>query len=764
MDLNAIRERLLVLGGERDVVDDFLTRMDRDYFSRYSPEEVAEHVALAACLDRDHPIALKIAPRGARAFRITVVGFDYFSEFSILCGLLTSFGLNIQSGHVHTFSDRKDAPPRPAVPPHVPPRPGLPSGLSPRKMVSVPTGNHSQKVIVDVFEVVSVEGKRFDAERQHRFEKELVSLVHLLKEGRSGEARNRVNLHLIATLSRADLPAERVLQPLRIRFDNRRSARWTILDIHGKDTPAFLYAFSNALALRGIYIHQVDIRSVGADVHDRLSVSDRRGRKIVDEKEKRGLRLSAVLIKQFTHFLVRSPDPTKAITHFDQLLDRVVEGKGSRSLIALLSRRESLDLLARLFGSSDFLWEDFLRSRFEELLPMMPMMRYGRKQPLRVGKEALRRGLVRALRSAETLENQKQVLNAYKDRELFRIDMKHLLEPPKRIGHFSSALTDLAEVVIDEAYRHIHADLVKQYGLPRLEAGHVCPFTICGLGKLGGAELGYASDIELLFVYEGPGRTDGPEQVENRVYFEKLADRIVHFIEAREKGIFHIDTRLRPYGTAGVLANPFDRFTAYYSVTGEAAPFERQALIKLRWIAGDKRLGRRVEAHRDQFVYGGIAWDLQTALELRRRQQDELVPRGKINVKYSAGGLLDIEYAVQYLQVMHGHRHPSLRTPQTLAALERLHRLKILPKEIRTDFHEGYLFLRALIDALRIVRGDAKDLILPQAESEESIFLARRMGYGHRDWEQGKKDLQKEIEDRMGRIHADFTRLFRGGK
>lgn len=712
--------------------------MDRDYLSLYSPEEIADHIRMASCLDRDRPAALKIVPKVGREFEITVVAFDYFSEFSILCGLLAFFGLDIQAGNVHTFSDEETSPAR--------------SGFAGPKR---PT----PRTIVDVFQTSLVEGERFDAERRQRLEEALVSLVRLLDQDKFHEARDQVNRHLIAHLSKAKVSEGGLLSPLKVRFDNRSSGRWTILDIHGKDTPGFLYAFSNALSLRGIYIHKVQIKNVGAEIQDRFYISDRRGRKIAGEREKKALRISAALIKQFTHFLVRSPDPTKAIAHFDQLLDKIMEEEKSRSLISFLKKRETLHLLARLFGTSDYLWEDFLRIQFENLLPLLDQYK-GKK--LRIGKEAIRRELRRALRKGADLEEWKRILNEYKDRELFRIDIKHLLQPSVALADFSQALTDLAEVIIEETEALCRAELTKRYGVPHLEGGRPCPFAICGLGKLGGAELGYASDIELLFVYEGPGQTDGAEPIDNRFFFEKLAQQITHFITAKQEGIFHVDTRLRPHGNAGVLANPLSQLIAYYAPTGEAAPFERQALIKLRWIAGDERLGRQVQAHRDRFVYGGAPWDLKTALELRERQRNELVPKGKVNVKYSAGGLLDIEYAVQYLQVMHGPHHPALRTPHTLAALEQLRRLKILPKEIWIDFQAGYLFLRSLIDALRIVRGHAKDLILPDVRTEEFTFLARRLGYGQRDWERGRKEFEEKIQHHMSRTQQGFVRLFEG--
>src|SRR6185436_20352026 len=149
------------------------------------------------------------------------------------------------------------------------------------------------------------------------------------------------------------------------------------------------------------------------------------------------------------------------------------------------------------------------------------------------------------------------------------------------------------------------------------------------------------------------------------------ADAVVRRDE-RCLGIFHLDVRLRPHGGKSSLANVFEAGRDDCSPTGYAAPFERQALIKLRHIVGDVSLGRQMEAHRDSFVYGTDPWDIPGAVELRRQQLRQMVKPGQVNLKYSAGGLIDIEYAVQYLQVIHGHDHPSLRTPNTLQALAAL--------------------------------------------------------------------------------------------
>lgn len=711
-----------------ETIKDFFYLMDQDYFSFYTPEEISAHIKMSCAINSEHPFQLKATPRGKGGFDIIVAAFDYFSEFSIICGLLASFGFDIQTGNIYTLSRR----------------PVREEDLHPPK-------------IVDIFNVCLLQGETFNKSREMEFKEELCTLIRLLKEGLFQEARERLNLRLVEHLEKTRGLFPGLLYPVDVRFDNRLSREWTVMDLHSKDTPAFLYAVSNALSMRNIYIHKVKIESVGTEVWDRFYISDRLGHKIVGEMEQKSLRMAMVLIKQFTHFLPRAPDPVRAILAFDQLLDKFMEEKRPGHLISFLGEREGLDLLAHLLGTSDFLWEDFLRMQFENLMPILEDLK---EKELRPGKKKTGQKLIAHLSQCKTLEEKKRALNEFKDREIFSIDIKHLLEPHITLIDFSQALTDLTEVVLDQAYLICHQELTQRYGLPIQEDETECRFSICGLGKFGGREMGYASDIELLFLYGGPGRTLGKNPVDNGIYFERLARELVDFIEARQEGIFHIDLRLRPYGTVGSLANSFDKLMAYYSPGGEAAQFERQALIKLRWVAGDESLGRRMEAHRDSFVYGSEPLDLKAALHLRRRQIRELVEPGKINVKYSPGGIIDIEYAVQYLQIIHSGNHPELRTPTTLEALDSLCRLQIIPKKDHDNLHRAYIFLRTLIDALRIVRGNAGDLILPEEASLEFKFLARRFGYREEDWGEGARRLAEEIRYHMMNVGQFFVSRF----
>ncbi len=338
--------------------------------------------------------------------------------------------------------------------------------------------------------------------------------------------------------------------------------------------------------------------------------------------------------------------------------------------------------------------------------------------------------------------------------------MKHIVEPDTSLADFSLALTQLAEVIVERTLKDCQAKLEKTYGGPRLENGKPCPFAIMGAGKFGGRELGYASDIEDLFVYGGAGRTKGNAAIENSEYFERLAQELLQWIEAKQEGIFHLDVRLRPHGGKGFLANPLDEIISYYSEHGLAAPFERQAMIKLRHVAGDAALGKQVETHRDRYVYSAAPWDLPAALDLRRQQIKQLVERGTINAKLSPGGVVDIEYAIQYLQLQHGHRHAVLRTPNAMQALAGLVEGGLVTRQDGENLRKAYLFIRMLIDGLRMVRGHAKDLVLPSADSEEFIFLARRVGYTTDDWQAGARHLKTDIEEHMGRVKEFWERMF----
>ncbi len=742
------RLRDLCQGIDEEILRDFLTRMDPDYLVRFPAEEVARHVRLIAGLDPGQPCRVEITQRTDEAYDLVIAAYDYFSEFATICGLLTAFGLDIREGSIYTYIEA--TPPKPTASPY-----GVRQRLPGRRRPGL-----AGKRIVDYFVVRPLSGGPWPAPDQQRFGAELTHLLQLLDHHKFQDARQRINRHLVELLGRSRGTFTGLLYPVHITFDNEQFRRDTVMDIRSTDTPAFLYAFANALSMRGVYISKAHIENVGPELHDQLYVRDRHGHKITDIAVQNELRATAVLIKQFTHFLTWAPDPAKAIEYFDQFLDRILEetrGATGTKALAFLKQQNTLALLARLLGSSDFLWEDFLRRQHANVLPLLETFQ---RLPLVRPKADLGREVRRQTSRARSEEDRRRVLNAFKDQEMFRIDMKHLTDTRAPIQEFSTALTELAEVVLGETVRISLAKLSRQYGAPRLKNRTPCAFAVLGAGKCGGRELGYASDVEVLFVYRGAGRTSGRRSIDNSEFFERVAQELLSWVEARREGIFHLDVRLRPHGSKGQLANTPEEIQRYYGPSGLSAPFERQALIKLRAVAGDEDLGREVERVRDSLVYSGAPWNLATALDLRAAQIKELVAPDQINVKYSPGGLIDVEYAVQYLQLMHGHRHAELRTPNTLEALAALGKLSIVSADDCRELRDAYLMFRLLIDGLRIVRGHAKDLVLPPTDSESFLFLARRVGYISADWQEGAAKLEVDISRHMAKTRAFFENRF----
>jgi glutamate-ammonia-ligase adenylyltransferase len=512
-----------------------------------------------------------------------------------------------------------------------------------------------------------------------------------------------------------------------IAIDNKSVERASVLRIRSEDTIGFLYELSNALALAGIDIVRLIVASSGHTVFDTLHVTDTMGEKITNPDRQHELRAAIVLIKHFTHLLPRSPNPEAALLHFRDFLEHLFQQPNWLQELSSLERSDVLGALATLLGVSDFLWEDFLRLQHVNLFPVVTdTVALERRKP----REELEAELQKELSGATTPEERRVRLNAFKDREMFRADMRHILGQDREFGEFSAELGDVAEVVVASALDICRRELEARFGAPQPSAQHPARLCVCALGKCGGRELGYASDIELMFIYDNGGPTSGPEVIGATEFYQRLIESFTHAIRSRQEGVFQIDLRLRPYGRAGSLPVSLDAFTTYFASDGAAWPYERQALVKLRPVAGDLEFGKEIVALRDRLIYTGEPFDAAAMRAMREKQLRQLVQPGTINAKLSPGHLADTEYLVQGLQISYGHLDPSLRAVNTLDAVAALEKRGLIFSADAGRLREAYVFQRDLIDALRIVRGHARDLTVPPPDSEEFLFLARRLGYG----------------------------------
>jgi glutamate-ammonia-ligase adenylyltransferase len=701
-------------------VERHIARMEPTYREAFTPLELIRHAELAQLIRDDNLIELEAIRLSGDEWKITIIAYDYHGELSLICGLLLEYGFTILSGQVYTYHGTENA-----------------------KTES--TKQEKRPKIVDVFHVKWAETdpdhRPLDPATWGRYREDIHGYLRRLHRGEWQLTQGDLAKRVAAAIEHSEA-SRSPLYPVEMQFDNSISERYTVFTIRAKDTPGFLYELAHALALNSVSIGCVELRTIDGIARDTLYVTDQEGRKITDANTLQQLRTTTVLIKHFTHLLPHSPNPASALLHFREFLAQLAAQPDWPSELATLEQTQVLDALARLLGVSDFLWNDFLRMQHASLFPIV---RDVATHSQRISQAEMREQLSQALSVCSQHFQRVSVLEAFRDREMFRVDMRHILGHIPEFGDFSSELTDVAEVVVAGALEICLEDLRARHGNPILatpdspQPGQQCPISLCALGKCGGRELGFASDIELLLIYEGAGQTNGGSPISNKEFCFKLVERLSQILRTRREGIFEVDWRLRPYGRAGDLAVSLESFTTYFAPEGQAWPFERQALVKLRPIAGDQVLGQQIVAARDDLLYRGLAFDPQAMRGMRERQVQQLVTSATVNAKFSPGGLVDVEYMIQGLQITYGRDIPELKTTNTWEALAAMQRAHVLPNEETRALQDAYRFWRLLIDALRMVRGDARDLTVPQADTEDFRFLSRRLGYPQ------PKALQAEI-------------------
>ena len=726
-----------------------LAGLPDDYFTRFDPAVQLMHLRLLSALTPQAP-ALVRAESLPEAVRITVAAYDLPGEFSWISGLMASLGGDVRSGDVFTLAA--------IVTPGVAPAGVRMPRQGPRSRRRVPTAAAepapSQGRIIDVFELAPLD--RPCEEWGALFQERLRTLFATYAAAHDGNAVREIVNNLVAESVRGMREASAaVLQPVDLKICEDPASGKTQLTVHGQDTPAFLYCLSNALAAHGIYIHSIRIRTIRQTVVDTFIISDNAGRPLTSRAAQERLRAAVTLTRQFSHFLGSAADPHQALLHFNALMERFEKDAVFDEFATFLDDAGVLRDLARILGAGDFLWEEFLRVKYERVLPLLGPG--GGGAACVTPRELFAAQIEAALNHGQTPEERRAILNEYKDYQIFLIDLQYLLSRVPSADLLGVNLSNLAEAVVAAAVELALAELRERFGEPHNLAGKSCTFCVLALGKLGGRELGYASDLELIFVYSDHGFTDGTARVPAEEFFCRLAERLRDGMQARRQGIFEPDLRLRPHGKSGPLASSLETFCRYYSPQGEALDYERQALIKMRWIAGDRALGERLQAFRDEILYHTREVRYEAIDDLRCRQHRELAGGARLNAKFSAGGLVDIEYAVQYLQILNGTTEPALRTTNTREALQALGEAGCLPAAETAGLLETHAFLIRLVNALRMQRGHARDLQIPPEDSLEFVHLARRMGYQPRPGFEVAAQMRADLGGHMAYVR-DFCR------
>ena len=457
--------------------------------------------------------------------------------------------------------------------------------------------------------------------------------------------------------------------------------------------------------------------------------------------------------------LAETPDPDMALVN----LEKVTASLGAKSVLwELFSfNPPSLKLYVDLCAWSQFLSEILINNpgMIDELLDSLVL-----NQPRDA--EELRRELSDLCKGAADPE---PILHSFQDKELLRIGVRDILGKDT-LQATTSALSDLAETLLVQIAVLQEPPLGKRFGVPYLaegpRAGQPSRFALLGLGKLGGREMSYHSDLDLILVYEGDGRTGPPagasrfdryELTDNFHFFTELAQRIIKVTSfpGPMGRLYQVDMRLRPTGKSGSLVIPLTEFQRYYE-GGGAQLWERQALTRARVVHGDADFGRQVMAAVESAAYG-LAWRGELADEIQEMRERLEASRSDRDLKRGFGGIVDVEFVVQMFQLKYGRAQPRLRTKNTWEALDALRDARLLAEEEYTTLRSGYDFLRLVESRLRIVHNLSLDELPPHPEDLEK--LARRLGLEAGPAGSAAGQFLGELERHTTQIRELFLRL-----
>lgn len=543
---------------------------------------------------------------------------------------------------------------------------------------------------------------------EHRIQLWQERQLHVLPEGDDDLAR------LARSMGFRDTPEAGAAT----RFDEAH--RRVVADVRGRFEKLFYRPMVESLAEAGAS------RLSPEALRERLSVL---GFRDVDRAVKtleglvggrdRRAKLFRVLTPAMLRFLATTPQPDRGLFSFLRL-GEALEGRVD-ALGALRDNPPGLEFLAKVLGSGRFLG-DVLVHVPEELSVIADPRGPGEQKTL----ERLVREADASLGWRDP-EDRLDGLRRFKRRETLKVALSDLAGDSdlRAVGQW---LSDLAAACLEAG----------------LENGD--GFAVIGMGKLGGRELNYSSDIDVMFVHDGD-----PIEGENR------AEHLLRALgEVTPEGqTFRVDAALRPEGKSGPLSRSLDSYLEYYKRWSE--PWEHQALIKARFVAGDETLGQELVAQTRSLAFPQQldAASIAQMRHLKARMEKERVPRGvdpRMHLKMGPGGIADVEFAVQVMQRMHAARHPQLQIPGTLDALEALVTLELLDPDDATRLHEAYRFVMSLRNRLFFIAGKPVDALPTKPEELEAAGIA--MGFRHQP--------RQELEERYLRITRRARKVAEG--
>ncbi len=349
----------------------------------------------------------------------------------------------------------------------------------------------------------------------------------------------------------------------------------------------------------------------------------------------------------------------------------------------------------------------------------------------------------------------RRVLRQWRLRESLRIawrDLSGLAD----LDEVLALMTELADVSVQLTLDHCYRWLGQKNGLPMGEAsGRPVHFIVVGLGKLGGRELNFSSDIDLMFAYAEEGATDARRPISNHEFFTKLGRQLISNLEdfTEDGFVFRVDMRLRPNGRSGPLALSFDAVEHYYQTHGR--DWERYALLKARVVAGNSHTGEQLLERLRPFVYRKYLdfGAIEAIRDMKQMIARELGRKSiSNNIKLGQGGIREIEFIVQSLQLIRGGREPDLQTNRLFEALNSLADSGVLDPQIADELEIAYRFLRNVEHRLQMVAEQQTHLLPKSPDAQQRLAVAA----GFEQWTQ----FETHILSTMSTVHGHFSQVF----
>ena len=437
--------------------------------------------------------------------------------------------------------------------------------------------------------------------------------------------------------------------------------------------------------------------------------------------------------------LPRCPDPGMALTNLDRFVAACPDPGGM--IAHLVENPRAIDIVVQLFSTSQFFSELMIRDP-----ALLDWLRAGadRRDPMRLIDD-----LWAEMEQAPSAEARRLVLRRFRLREVLRIGYNDIVRDlPLEL--ITLDLAHLADACVEVAVRSARLSAAARHGQPLADRATPARFVVLALGKLGGEELNYSSDIDLIFVYDHEGQTNGPRVISNAEFFARVGAEVVRTLSDHTSlGLaYRVDMRLRPEGDQGPLARSLAATLGYYQTSGRT--WERQALIKCRAVAGDLDLGADFLQAITPFVYRRYlgAAEIGEIKAMKRRIEQRTVSAGtaRVEVKTGHGGIRDVEFVVQFLQLLHGGEYPEVRHANTTAALSQLEAVGCLTTEERGIMGDTYRFLRRVEHRLQTMF-DRQTHEMP-GNLEDQRTLAIRLGYPPANhWEDRTGPAQRFLAD-----------------